>query len=212
MSAPRLIDLSLTEFGERLASRTPTPGGGSMAAYLVASGSALSAMAFRFTSGEKYAAVESAMSRRVEALDAIRARALLLVDLDSEAYDAVTNAYKLPKATDAEKAARKEAIQIGLTRALEVPGETIVHAVAALRLCADGMADINPNLVSDCMSGAACLSSAAEAAALNVRINAASIADKDYAAAQLVASKALTEEAQRLLASARTAAARHLPA
>jgi formiminotetrahydrofolate cyclodeaminase len=211
MSAPRLIDLPIAEFANRLAARTPTPGGGSMAANLVACGAALSAMAFRFTSGEKFAAVETAMARRVEALDAIRTRALQLVDLDSQAYDAVTDAYKLPKSTDDEKAARKEAIQIALTRALDVPAETIVHALAALRLCADGIADINPNLVSDAATGAACLASAAEAAALNVRINAASLADKSYASAQLVASSRLTDEAQRLLAQARSAAARHLP-
>ena len=152
------------------------------------------------------------MAGRVEELDRLRARSLALVDLDSRSYDAVTSAYKLPKASDAEKAARTAAIQTAMKGALDVPFETMQHALSALRLCAAGIGDINPNLVSDCATGATCLWSAAEAAFLNVRINAGSITDKAYASTKVDAGRAMCEEAHRLLATAKTAAAKHLPA
>lgn len=208
----KLIDLTVTAFGDRLAERTPTPGGGSMAAVLVADGCALGAMAFRFTSGEKYASVEGAMARRVETLLAVRARGLELVDRDSRSYDAVTAAYQMPKATDAEKAARTAAIQAALRGALEVPAETMERALEGLRVIAEGLADVNPNLVSDGATGATCLWSASESALLNVRINAASIKDKEWAGKRLAHALALAEEAHRLLAQAKSAAAKHLPA
>ncbi|MDZ4771814.1 MAG: cyclodeaminase/cyclohydrolase family protein [Planctomycetota bacterium] len=205
-----LVNHTLSAFTDQLAARSPTPGGGSMAAYLVASGSALGAMACRFTSGEKFAAVEGAMARRVETLESVRTRALKLVDLDSRSYDAVTAAYKLPKASDAEKAARSAAIQAAMKGALEIPAETMERALEALRIVAAALTDVNPNLVSDGATGATCLWSAAESALLNVRINAASIQDKEWASARLAHCLALSEEAHRLLATAKTAAARHL--
>src|SRR5262245_12969292 len=115
MSTPTsLTDLTLAAFAERIAERTPTPGGGSVAAHLVGVGCALVAMAARVTSGPKFATVEAAMAGRVEELDRLRAEAEPLVDLDSSAYDAVTAAYKLPKTTEAETRARTAAIQIAL--------------------------------------------------------------------------------------------------
>src|SRR5262245_16985547 len=93
----RLVDSTLTEFADKLAARTPTPGGGSMAAYLAACAAALVSMGYRFTSGEKFAAVEGAMAERAQKLDSVRQRALELVDADAGSYDAVTAAYGLPK-------------------------------------------------------------------------------------------------------------------
>jgi formiminotetrahydrofolate cyclodeaminase len=207
---PALIDLSLREFAASLAARTPTPGGGSLAGALVACGSALAAMACRFTSGEKHAAVEAAMARRVEDLERLRARGLELVDLDARAYDAVTAAYKLPKATDAERAARGAAIQAGLRGALAVPAETVERALEALQLATDALPDVNANLVSDAASGAHCLVAACEAALLNVRINAASLADKAHGTQQLARAEAACAAARALLERAEGIVARRL--
>ncbi|MFN0009222.1 MAG: cyclodeaminase/cyclohydrolase family protein [Planctomycetota bacterium] len=198
-SASSLLDLSLRDFTDRLAERVPTPGGGSMAAYLAASGAALTAMAFRFTSGAKFAAVEAEMAGRVEQLETLRRRALELVDRDSAAYDVVTAAYKLPKSTDSEKALRTGAVQEGLRGALEVPLETMRVAREALGIAVAGAADINPNLASDCATGSWCLWSAAESAALNVRINAGSIVDAAYKSARLA-------ECERILRACRESA------
>lgn len=205
-----LVDLTLRDFVASLAARTSTPGGGSMAAALVAAGSALAAMACRFTSGEKYAAVEAAMARRVEALAVHQARGLELVDLDSRSYDAVTAAYKLPKASEPEKAARTAAIQAGLKGALEVPAETIEHALAALALAVEALPDVNPNLVSDIASGANCLACAVEAAFLNVKINAAGIADKAWGQERLSRAERQRHEARQLLGRANEIVARRI--
>jgi len=205
-----LSHLALREFSDRVADRTPTPGGGSVAAYLLSMGAGLTAMAFRFTSGPKYAAVEAGLQAKVASLEAVRARALDLVELDSAAYDRVSAAYALPKTGDAEKTARTRAIQDGIRGALEVPLETLRAAVEALRLAAAGAPDVNKNLASDCATGSWCLWSAAEGAALNVRINAASLADAELGRARLEECESLRKEAEALSAVARSATARHL--
>jgi formiminotetrahydrofolate cyclodeaminase len=84
-------------------------------------------------------------------------------------------------------------------------------AVAALRIAAAGAPDINKNLASDCATGSWCLWSAAEGAALNVKINAASLADRGLAQARLAECERILREASALAESARTSAARHLP-
>jgi formiminotetrahydrofolate cyclodeaminase len=206
----RLVDLSIAQFAQRLAERTATPGGGSVAAALAAHGAALAAMAFRFTSGEKYAAVEADMARRVEELDRLRARALELVDEDSRAYDAVSAAYKLPKGTDAEKSARGAAVQRALKSAVDIPYETMKTALAALALCAAGASDINRNLASDCATGALCLAAALESAWLNVRINAGSIQDAQFVAVHMQGGERMRGEARALGERVRAAVEKHL--
>jgi formiminotetrahydrofolate cyclodeaminase len=204
-----LADLSLRGFSDRLAERAPTPGGGSVAAYLVAVGSGLVAMAFRFSTGPKFSAVEPAMLRRAGELDGIRARALEFVDLDSAAYDAVTSAFGLPKGSEEEKARRTSVVQAALLGALEVPLGTMESALSALRIAAEGAADINKNLASDFATGSWCLWSASEAAALNVRINAVSLADRDLARSRLAQCDRLQGESMALAESSRVSAGRH---
>ena len=194
----RLIDRSLALFAEALATRTATPGGGSMAAFLTASGAALVSMACRFTSGEKFAVVEPAMVQSVVALELLRPRALELVDLDAASYDAVTAAYGLAKSNDAEKALRAAAIQLALKGALDVPFETMQIALAGLEIAAPIAASINPNLKSDCGVGARCLATALESAFLNVRINAGSIKDGEFVAERLRQCDAMRTRAREL--------------
>jgi formiminotetrahydrofolate cyclodeaminase len=173
-------------------------------------GAALGCMAFRFTTGPKYAAVEAAMAGRVAELERIRDRASLLIDADSRAYELVMAGYKLPKATEAEKVARSAAIQAGLCSAIEVPAETLELARHALALLAEGGADLNPNVLSDCASGGWCLLGAAEAAFLNVQINAASLTDRAEGEKLLSASEAALKEARAAAESLRAAVARRL--
>ena len=162
-------------------------------------------MACRFTAGPKFLAVEPAMAARVEELERLRRAATPLVDLDSAAYDAVTAAYKLPKTTDAEKAARTAAVQAAVLGALDVPARTLTTALAGLRLAVAAAPDVNANLVSDAASGAHCLASGAEAAFYNVRINAASLADAELAARRLAACEREMTEVRELFARARAA-------
>jgi len=181
-----------------------------MAAYLAAAGSSLAAMAFRFTSGEKFAAVEADMARRTEQLERLRVVALELVDRDSAAYDRVTASYKSPKVSEAEKQARSAGIQAALTEAMAVPRETMSVAVQALRLCAEGSAAINPNLASDCATASWCLWGAVESAFLNVRINAAGIKDAGLVGRTLDDCRRMQAEARTLAEGTRSAIERHL--
>jgi formiminotetrahydrofolate cyclodeaminase len=201
MTTPNLRDLSLAEFARRLSEKTPTPGGGSVAAHLVGLGAALGCMAFRFTSGPKYAAQERAMAGRAEELELLRARAAPLVDEDSRAYELVLAGYRLPKATEAEKAARAAAVQSGFQAAIAVPAQTLELASQALELLAAGAPDLNPNVASDCASGGWCLLGAAEAAFLNVKINAASLSDRAAAEARLRTCEARLGKARAAAAS-----------
>lgn len=211
-STSQLTDLSLAAFAAALAEKTPTPGGGSLAAYVVACGAATVSMACRFTSGEKYAAVQDAMASRAAELDRLRATALGFVQADTDAYDRVTAAFGAPKSTDAEKAARSAGIQAAMKGALEVPLETMRAAAAVLAHAAACAADINPNLASDCGSGVACCLAGLEAAQANVAINAASIKDAEYVAARRAQAAELRAQALAAAERARAALAAKLPA
>lgn len=169
-----LTDLKITEFLDRLASDSPTPGGGSAGALAGAVGSALGLMTLRFSKieGDK---VE-------DRLEELRREFSEFVDRDAEAYDRVTAAFKMPKGNPEEKKARKAAIQEALYGAAVVPLEGVRRCAEALQLL-DGFAErSNPNLSSDLASGAVFLGAAAQIMAKNVAINVSSIKDPERAA------------------------------
>src|SRR5207237_1266611 len=102
----------VTSFADRIAAKTPTPGGGSAAALAGALGAALATMAARFTLGKaKYAEVEPRMRAIEEEGLRLKTRLLELVEEDALSYDAVLAAMRLPRGTDAEKAAREAAVR-----------------------------------------------------------------------------------------------------
>lgn len=199
------LDRSLRDFLATLAAKTPTPGGGSIAALNASMGFALVSMAARFTSGKKYESVEAEALGVAERCDALRARAQVLIDADTAAYDAVTAAYGLPKATDEERGARAAAIQKALGGAIAVPAETIEVAMAGLEIAAGFAAKSNKNLASDVLVGSGCLFAAVEGARANVRINAASLSDAVSARRFLDASERSYAAAARLHEQVRTA-------
>ena len=145
-----LIDDSLAAFAEATAQRTSTPGGGAVAAYLGALGAALGAMASRFTVGrDDFADREPALKAAIEELDRLRHELVGLVDADAEAFGAVTAAYGLPRGSDDEKAARREAIQAALVGAMEVPLRTCRTAIAALDVLDELRSGVTKHLASD---------------------------------------------------------------
>ncbi|MBI3819023.1 MAG: cyclodeaminase/cyclohydrolase family protein [Planctomycetes bacterium] len=200
-----LLDRSLRDLLSSLAAKTPTPGGGSIAALNAAMGAALVSMAARFTAGKKYESVEADARAVAEACDALRERASALVDADSAAYDHVTAAFGLPKNTDAEKAARTEAVQKALRVAIAVPAETLDVSMKGLALAAGFAAKSNKNLASDVLVGAGCLLAAVEGARANVRINAASLADPAGAREYIQSANAAYARAAELHAAVRDA-------
>ena len=166
------------------ASKKPAPGGGSVSAAVGALGAALVAMVCNLTQGrEKFAAVEDEIVALVAGAEADRAKLEQLLQDDTTAYNGVIAAFKMPKETDAEKAARKAAVQAGLIVAADVPLEICRVAVDVCRLSKVAAELGNPQAVTDAGIGAILGEAAVVGAALNVKINLGSIEDCDYTGA-----------------------------
>jgi len=202
--APALADRPLRTFLDELASAAPIPGGGAAAALAGAMAAALIAMVCNLTIGRaRYSRVEAAMREILAHSEEARARLTALIDEDAAAYQRVAAALRLPRATDAERAARTEAIQQALQQAVSPPLETMRLARALLPLCLEVAAHGNPNVVSDAGVAAELAAAAARAASLNVRINLMDLTDADAVArstAEVAAIEAgLQEELDRTI-------------
>jgi methenyltetrahydrofolate cyclohydrolase len=175
-----LAALSVAEFSAALASEAPAPGGGSASAAAGAAGAGLLAMVVRLTLGkEKFREAWAELEPLAPTLDTHRARLLDLVDEDTRAYEGIVAARKLPKGTDAEKAARLKAIDDATMLATTVPMQTAFFAEQALTLAETVAAKGNPNAASDAWVAALLLAAAVEGALANVRINLPGIADAE---------------------------------
>lgn len=167
-----LLDLSASDLLDRVGSTDPTPGGGSAAALAGALGAALAAMvcAMPKTRGgtpEERARLDRALERARAAGERLRE----LVDEDSAAFDGVMAAFRLPKGTDEEKAARRQAIADAGRRATEVPLETAERCLEVLEAASEAAAVGNPNAASDARTSAATALAGLLGALENVRIN-----------------------------------------
>ncbi len=169
-------------FLDRLAEGTSTPGGGSAAAHAGAMGAALVAMVGRLTLGKKkYAEVQEQMEQLVQRAEALRRHLQEAVELDAQAFEGVMQAFRMPKGTEAEKQARREAIEQATHKAAEVPLQVCRWCAQVVAMAADAAALGNRNAVSDAGSGAAMAGAGFQAAAYNVRINATSVSDRKAA-------------------------------
>lgn len=178
---PVLTDQPIRQFLDALASDAPTPGGGGAAALCGALGAALVAMTANLTVGRKqYAAVEDEMRALVVRADQLRERLTALVDEDAAAFDRVSAAYKLPRATDGEKQARSDAIQAALKAASDPPLRMVEAARAVLELSVPAAERGNANLVSDAGVAAHLALAAMQGARLNVEINLRAIHDDAF--------------------------------
>lgn len=176
-----LTEKNITEFLDELASPSPAPGGGSVAALAGALGAALTSMVCNLTIGKKkYADAEPEMRRILEESENLRARFTELVDRDTNAFNKVMEAFGLPKDTEGQKALRNAAIQGATKEATLVPLEVMKHVIDALALAKAVAARGNANSASDAGTSALMLHAACEAAALNVRINLRGITDTDF--------------------------------
>lgn len=175
------LEQRVSDFLDALASAEPTPGGGSSAALGGALGAALVSMVCNLTVGKKgYEAAQEEMRRILARSEALRAELAQLLEGDTQAYERVMAAYRLPRRTVEERAAREEAIQAALVEASEVPLRIAACCaeVAALALPAAELG--NRWAVSDAGVGALLATASMEAVLLNVIINLASIHDAAY--------------------------------
>ena len=181
----KLADMQVTQFCDVLASDAPAPGGGSTAALEGALGAALTAMVCGLTtvgkSREKYAEYqEFVLASQKKALD-LKARFMDVMDRDTEAFNVVSAAFGMPKATDEEKAARSAAIQKGLEGCTRTPFEMMELAAETLELTAELLGKTNGSAASDLGVSALSMRAAIQGAWLNVLINIGSLKNKELA-------------------------------
>lgn len=177
-----LDDRSANAFLDALASGAPTPGGGGAAALMGAMGAALVSMVANLTIGKKgLEEHEPAMRALLAASESLRQRLAAMVAEDATAFDTLMGAYRLPKASDEEKARRSAAIQDGLKAATMAPLACARAAAEGVRLAAQAVEHGNVNVVSDVGVGVLASWAALRSAALNVRINAPQIKDRAFA-------------------------------
>jgi formiminotetrahydrofolate cyclodeaminase len=167
-----LLALPAEQLLDRFASSEPTPGGGSASALAGAVGAALVAMVCgmpktRTGDPAERARLDAALADVRTTGDWLRG----LVDEDSAAYDAVVAAYRLPKASDEEKAERKRAVDAAMTRATDVPLRTAEACLVVMAAAQTAGENGNPNALSDARTAAALAWAGLRGATENVRIN-----------------------------------------
>ena len=170
---------SIGNFTELVAAGTPAPGGGSVAAYCGLLAASLGQMVCNLTIGkQKYAEAEPRLRAIRSEFERLGARLRELIAEDAASFEAVLEAYRLPKESDEQKAERAAQIQIALRGAVDVPVETAQRGFDIVRLLGE-LADIgNPNALSDVAVGARLAQVAIRGASYNISVNLDSISDR----------------------------------
>jgi formiminotetrahydrofolate cyclodeaminase len=176
-------DMTVRGFLDELASLSPAPGGGTASAVAGAMGVGLAAMVAGLTdtsqmSAEDASRVDEISHRWKELIWAL----LGCADDDTAAFNEVMKAFKLPKTTDEDKRARREAIQLALKGAVSAPRRTLQLAAEGMQMAAFMAESGNDNAASDAGVGALLLDTAMGGAIFNMQINLASIKDQDFVA------------------------------
>lgn len=172
-------DVTLREFQNALASSAPTPGGGSAAGVALGQAAALAVMVSDLTLGKESFSEGWIISEKVKSTAMpILDQALVLATQDSNAFDEVVDAFKLPRETDQEKSERREAIRSATLGAAEVPYRTAVSALTLLRLLPELAEKGNPNAASDVGVASLLASAALKGGIFNVEINLQSLPDE----------------------------------
>lgn len=176
-----LANLSIREFLEKTASKDPVPGGGSAAALGAAIASSLSEMVANLTVGRKdYTAVEDEMKAVSKQAADFRDKLIGYIDKDSDAYQQVMQAFKLPKNTEEEKNIRAQAVQEGLKQATRVPLQVAEDAYKIIELAGKVVEKGNRNAVTDGAVAAMMARTAVLSALYNVKTNLNQIKDRSF--------------------------------
>jgi len=178
---PRLVRMNLRDFANELSTDSPAPGGGSVASLAGALGAALAAMVSNLTMGKKgYEEVQEEMVQIGIAGQQLKDEFLADIDLDTEAFDRLMDAFRLPKKSDEEKAARDAAVVEATKGAIAVPLRVLKRTIAALGLIRSVAEKGNQNSLSDAGVGGLMALAAARGACYNVLINLQGLADAGY--------------------------------
>jgi len=182
MDNMKLVDLSIEEFLAKTASGSPVPGGGSIAALSAAIAAGLSEMVANLTIGKKgFEAKEKQMKVIAKAAVDYRNKLIKDIDRDSDAYNDVLKAFKLPKGNKQEENNRKQAIQDAFKKAALVPLDVAKNAFKIIDLAEGVVKHGNKNAVTDGAVAVMMARTSVLSALYNVKINLSSIKDKDFA-------------------------------
>ncbi len=198
----RLVSLPVAGFADECTTESPTPGGGSVAALAASLASGLTAMVANLTQGrKKFESVHEEMVKVAVEGQQLKTELLATVDQDSDAFDQVMAAMKMPKGTSEQQEARTAAIEKATLHAAKVPLSVLEKTVPILALAEVSAQKGNPSSRSDAGVASSMARAAAEGAYLNVSINIASLSDRGTA-------EKVQKQADELLAKARQAADR----
>lgn len=180
----KLVDMSIIEFSDEVDSNSPAPGGGSVAALASNIGVGLARMMAHLSFGKKkYESLDESIRQefvnRFNKLADIRQELVVLIDKDTESFNEVMKAMKMPKETEAEKKARKNAIQDATLFSIDVPFKTAKLSLKALELLDFVVDNGNQNAITDIGVGTLMLYTGLEGAILNVKVNLMGIENKE---------------------------------
>jgi len=194
-----LVDKTVSQFLDELASNSPAPGGGSVAALAGTAGVALASMVCNLTIGKKkYAEVQDEMKAVLEQTELLRKELTQLIDKDTEAFNSVMAAFGLPKGTEQEQAGRSAAIQEATKAATLVPLSVMRTCEKALLHARTVAQKGNRNSASDAGVAALMLQAGCAGAALNVRINLGGLNDTTFVQKIAQQSNEIAQNVERL--------------
>ncbi|MFP4526574.1 MAG: glutamate formimidoyltransferase [Bacteroidales bacterium] len=180
-SEKKLAEMTVSDFSDETASESPAPGGGSVSAYMGSLGAALGTMVANLSSHKRaWDDRWEEFSNWAEKGIALQAELTKLVDEDTEAFNKIMDAFRLPKQTDEEKKERQKAIQDATRNAILVPYRVMETAYKSLEVIKAMVEKGNPNSVTDAGVGALAVRSAVKGAFMNVKINSNDLDDKAF--------------------------------
>jgi len=193
-----LLNMSLKEFADETASESPAPGGGSISAYVGALGISLGTMVANLSSHRRvWDHRWEEFSAWAEKGQDLKQSLLNMVDEDTNSFNAILNAIRLPKSTTEEQKIRKTAIQDATKYAIEVPLSVMELSIKSFGILKHMTTTGNPNSISDAGVGALCARAAVRGAYLNVLINTKDLDDKKYVTSTLKKALKLVKQADK---------------
>ena len=198
----KLVDMQVKDYLDLLKSDAPAPGGGSVSALAGAQGVGLFMMVADLTLGkEKYADYQEICGEAKEKGAALYAELVEAIDKDTEAFNLIAAAFKMPKETDEDKAARRKAIADGTLVATQVPFRTMQLGYEGLMIAKEMIGKSNPNAASDLGVAILNLTGCIKGAWLNVLINLPGVKDEEKAAYYAAEGKKMYDEADAIASS-----------
>jgi glutamate formiminotransferase/formiminotetrahydrofolate cyclodeaminase len=197
-----LLNMDLKAFANETASESMVPGGGSISAYVATLGISLGTMVANLSSHKRgWDDRWEEFSNWAAKGQSLKNQLLVMVDEDTNSFNKIILAMRLPKGTNAEKAARSEAIQAATKYAIEVPFKVMELSLATFEVLKAMVEEGNPNSVTDAGVGALCVRAAIRGAFMNVKVNAGDLKDKDFvndiiAKGEVIEKKAAALEAE----------------